>query len=156
MGDGEVVSDAKSPKTRMCSTGATWFGSTSMNGTAGEASWTISGPAHTATTTSHQAAGRDIRKRTGPAKSGRRRRVATYAAATAACRATSSGQSKRPKLPSRKSTAASRTTAAANPANTTSETLRKAGAPSQRSVTAPASTFAAVAIASLLYTSDAA
>ena len=61
MGDGEVVKVLKLPKTRMCSTGATWFGSTSMKGTVGEASCRMTGPAQMARTSSHHAAGREMR-----------------------------------------------------------------------------------------------
>src|ERR1035437_9241565 len=114
MGEGEVVSVLKLPKTRMCSTGATWFGSTSMNGTAGEASETMIGPAQTASTISHHAAGREILIRTGTAIRGRVLRVTTYAPAIARWITTSSPQPHRPTLPSRKTTIESSTTAAEN------------------------------------------
>jgi hypothetical protein len=54
-----------------------------MNGTAGEASWRISGQAQTARISGHQAAGRETRIRIGAESRGRLRRVARYAVATA-------------------------------------------------------------------------
>ena len=118
-----------------------------MNGIAGEASWTIRGPAQTARMRSHHTAGRRGRKCSGPDISGSRRRMTTYAARTATWKASSSGRPKNPNPPSRKSKAASSTTAAAKPDRTRSDSDRNGATPIDLSRIAPTATLRTIAAA---------